>query len=181
MTEALRLERAIGVPGYGAMALQALSTVAHRRGDLDLSARRAEEALAMFRAVGHASGAALALANLARVAAERGNDRQALAAYQEALRLWAGIGERWVIVRALAGLAALAAATTENRSRRRPWSAPSTPGWRRSGRPCFPATASSMTRRHRVRGPRSARSGMPPCGRPAGGYRCGRWPPSRPR
>ncbi len=93
------------------MALQALSTVAHRKGDLDLSTRRAEEALEMFRAVGHDSGAALALANLARVAVERGNDRQALAAYREGLSLWAGIGERWVILQALAGLAALAAAT----------------------------------------------------------------------
>jgi tetratricopeptide (TPR) repeat protein len=109
MTEALRLERASGVPGSGAMALQALSSAARLKGDLELSERRAVEALALFRAVGHDSGAALALATLAQVATDRGNDRQALAAYREALSLWAGMGERWLIVQALAGLAALAA------------------------------------------------------------------------
>ncbi len=109
MAEALRIQRAIGVPGAGAMALQALSAIARGRGDLDLSERRAEEALSIFRAAGHASGAALTLTNLARVATDRGDDRRALAAYQEGVSLWAGIGERWLVVRALAGLANLAA------------------------------------------------------------------------
>lgn len=110
MSETLRLQLELGVPGYGAMALIALSAIAHERGDLALSARRAEEALAIFRASGHNSGKAMALARLAQLAADRRDDKAALVAYQEALRLWAGIGERWAIVQALAGVAALAAA-----------------------------------------------------------------------
>jgi predicted ATPase/DNA-binding XRE family transcriptional regulator len=110
MTEALGVQREIGTPGYGAMALTTLSEIAHRRGDVETSVRRAEEALALFRAVDHASGAAMALCTLAGPAAARGDDWGALSAYQEALRLWAGIGERWAIAWAFSGLAALAAA-----------------------------------------------------------------------
>ena len=109
MNEALRVQRAIGTPGYGAWALAALSTIAHRRGDVATSARRAGEALAMFRAIGNASGAAVALCTLAGLATERDDDEGALTAYREALRLWAGIGERWAIAWAFSGLAALAA------------------------------------------------------------------------
>ena len=66
MTEALRLERASGVPGSGATALQALSLVAHRQGDLDLSQRRADQASASSPgAAGNDIGAALALTHLA--------------------------------------------------------------------------------------------------------------------
>ncbi len=109
MTEALGIELEIGIPGYGTMALTTLSRIAHRRGEVETSARRAEEALAQFRAVGHASGAAMALSTLAGLAAERGDDRVARSAYQEALRLWTSIGERWAIAWAFSGLAALAA------------------------------------------------------------------------
>jgi predicted ATPase len=110
LTDALGIERRIGTPGYGAMALASLGGIAHQRGELETSARLAEEALAQFRVVGHASGAAMALSTLAGLAAERGDDREAHAAYLEALRLWSSIGERWVIAWALSGLAALAAA-----------------------------------------------------------------------
>jgi non-specific serine/threonine protein kinase len=110
MLEALRLERAIGIPGYGAMALANLAGIAHQQGDLTTGARRAEEALAMFTEVGHASGAAMALCTLASLAADRGDDREALSGYQDALRQWASIGERWAITGAFRGIAALAAA-----------------------------------------------------------------------
>jgi hypothetical protein len=110
MTEALAIQRAIGIQGYGAWALAALSTIAHRRGDTVTSTRRATEALAMFRAIDHTSGAAVALCTLAGLAAEKGNGREELAAYKDALGLWAGTGDRGTIAWAFSGLAAMAAA-----------------------------------------------------------------------
>jgi len=109
MEEALRLQRAIGTPGFWAMALAVLGVIAHERGEVATSVRRAEEALALFQAIGHAAGIAMVQCTLAGLAAEGGDDQAALAGYHEALRCWAGIGERWMIAAALSGLAALAA------------------------------------------------------------------------
>ena len=110
MTGALRLERAIGVPGFWASALAVLGVIAKERGDPATSVRRAEEALALFQAIGNSSGVAEVRCTLAGLAADRGDDRAALVSYREALQLWASIGERWRIAWAFSGLAALAAA-----------------------------------------------------------------------
>jgi hypothetical protein len=56
MTAALGVQREIGPPGYGAMALTTMSGIAHRRGDVATSDRRPVEALALSRAVGPCLG-----------------------------------------------------------------------------------------------------------------------------
>ncbi len=95
MEDALDRWLDIGSRSEAAAALDALSIIAFKAGDVDLSARRVQEANALFREAGHPSGIAMTLVRIARLARDRGKDRVAAQSYREALELWGDVDSRW--------------------------------------------------------------------------------------